>query len=235
MEKRQEVQITKENAEQGLEITREKKLLGYMLILAAITTLIFVAHVQVKSSMNYESWRAPTLSYFTVQSNIIIVVWLVILSTYMITGKRALAWCTNINLSSALTTYILVTGIIYWGVLTPMLWNSSDNSWLFSASNIWMHTTTPIITVLMHGYTKQLKEQENTKANFIYFYIYPALYMIMAMGYAIKGVYLYPIFNPEIMGGWLAIAVCIFVMLIVFTGLYMMLLGIKKNKIQKIK
>jgi len=230
MEKRQQTQVIEENIEQAKPISREKKLLGYMLILAAITTLVFVIHVQVNASMNYESWRAPTLSYFTIQSNIIIVMWLIFLSGYMITGSKAFAWCANINLTSAITTYILVTGVIYWGVLTPMLWSSAENTWLFSSSNIWLHTTTPIITVFMHSYTKQLNERNDIKASFLLFYIYPALYMIMAMNYALKGVYLYPIFNPEIMGGWIGVAICILIMLIVFTGLYLLLLSARKSK-----
>lgn len=228
---KQHTQIPKQRDEKATTVSREKKMIGYLLIMAAITTLIFVIHVQVKQSMNYESWRAPTLSYFTVQSNIIIAVWLIVLSAYMITKSKALAWCTNINLTSALTTYILVTGVIYWAVLTPMLWKDAESTWLFSASNIWMHTTTPILTLLMHNYTRKISEQ-NAKPNYIYFYIYPALYMIMAMGFAAKGVYLYPIFNPEIMGGYLGVAICIFVMLVVFTGLYLLLLGFKRKKVK---
>lgn len=232
MEKQQR-QIKEQNDDMGFSVSREKKLIGYMLILAAITTLIFVAHVQIKSSMNYESWRAPTLSYFTVQSNIIIAAWLLALSAYMISSGKTFAWCTNINFTSAITTYILVTGIIYWAVLTPMLWKDAESTWLFSASNIWMHTTTPILTLILHSYTKAVTEQQKAKPNYIYFYIYPALYMIMAMSFAAKGVYLYPIFNPEIMGGYLGVAICILVMLVVFTGLYLLLLGVKKKKLKE--
>ncbi len=140
-----------------------------MTLLVSITTIIFLVHTIIEASMNYNSREAHILSYFTIQSNIIIAAWLLAVSIFIISDKKLIKWSVNINLSSTLTTYILVTGVIYWAVLVPVYISTADSSWLFSSSNIWLHTTTPIVALLMHNYIKLINDNTNPKLKLAFF------------------------------------------------------------------
>jgi hypothetical protein len=207
----------------------EKKLLATMLMVVALTTAIFLIYAIIDSSMNYESGRVHVINYFTIQSNIVIFIWLAALSLYMLTGKKAFKWGMNIYLSTIVTTYILVTGIIYWTILVPMIAKPSVSTWMFSPSNIWLHTTTPIIAFLIQRYIKAKGTETRLRLNLVYFYIYPIIYISMALVYAANDIYLYPMFNLELLG-WIGVGVSLVIIAVIFTGIYVVLLR-GKNKV----
>lgn len=207
---------------------RERKLLAVMLMLAALTTAVFLVHSIVDSSMNYESGRVHVINYFTIQSNILLFFWLAALSLYMLLGAKVFKWAMSIHLSTIVTTYILVTGIIYWAILVPMFARPGEGAWMFSSSNIWLHTTTPVIAFLIQRYIKLLSGKIRPKLKLGYFYIYPILYIAMALVYASKGTYLYPMFNTELLG-WAGVGISLAVIAVIFTGIYALLLRGKRK------
>jgi len=158
-------------------------------------------------------------------------------SLNMMTTSNIFKSVVNIRISAMFTTYILVTGTIYWVILVPIFSADPNNlSWLFSASNIWLHTTTPVIALLMHNYIKSFSGENKPAFNIAFFFIYPALYVIMAILFAVKGIYLYPMFNPNMMGGWVGVAFGLLAILAAFTGVYVFLLrGLKRKRNQKDK
>ncbi|MBN2878864.1 MAG: Pr6Pr family membrane protein [Clostridia bacterium] len=209
----------------------EQLFTGLFLLILAITSSMFLINRILFSEMSYDSDSINILSYFTIQTNIISTIWMLVLSLHALTGSKIYKISTNINLAAAVTTYILVAGIIYWAVLVPVFYKPGE-TWLFSVSNIWMHTFVPAISVVMLFYAKRLAldEAKKTKRKLVLFFIYPILYIIFSIVHSINGKYLYPMFNPNAVGGWLGVAVCLIVMCFIFTLLYLALLfGVKKK------
>ena len=208
---------------------KEILLSGYLLIVLTMTSTLFLISKIIDSSMNYDSEQAHILSYFTIQSNIIVAIWMLALSLYILTNKKIYKFAKNINVAASITTYILVTGFIYWLVLVPILY-APGVTWLFSTSNIWFHALTPIAAFILFLYIKILQKNK-IKPRLLLFSVYPIIYVIFASFYAVKGIYLYPMFNPEFLGGWIGVLLCIAVICLIFTGLYLILLyGLKRAK-----
>jgi|GEM_PF-1807428 len=208
--------------------------LGHLLLVLSLTSCLFLVSRIIESTMNYDSTRANILSYFTIQSNIILTFWMISMTVYTFTKSKTFSYAMNVNLSAAITTYMLVTGLIYWIVLVPVFYLPGE-TWLFTKSNIWMHTLTPITAVIMLKYVKACQTNTSIKPRFGIFYVYPIFYIMLALTYALNGAYLYPMFNPDLLGGWIGVGVCIVVMCIIFTGLYLTLLyGFKKNNKQRL-
>lgn len=206
-----------------------KKYLGIALLVITLISSLFIIRTIIDSTMNYNSQRAHILSYFTIQSNILVVLWSFGLSLYMLTGKKLYKFTVNINLSASMTTYILATGLVYWLVLVPMMYKPGA-TWFFSTSNIYLHTFTTVIAVIIFTYLKTLAVSDKTKPRLYMFYLYPLLYVIFAIANSLNNVYLYPIFNPNIVGGWIGVAICVVIICVIFTGIYLFLLYGKRKK-----
>ena len=208
---------------------KEKKFIGLFLLILSLTSCLFVVSQIITSTMNYESKRAHILSYFTIQSNILIIVWMMALTLFILTNKKTYRFSMNINLASAFTTYISVTGLVYWAILVPIFY-APGVTWLFSPSNIWMHTFSPVISLILLNYVKSYKDDKKIKPRLALFFIYPVLYIIFAVANAVNGIYLYPMFNPDYLSGWIGVAGCMLAMAAIFTGLYLVLLyGLKRK------
>ena len=209
-----------------------KKFLGLFLFVIALTSCLFLTRTIIDSTMNYNSQRAHILSYFTIQSNIILAIWMVTLALFNLTEKKLFKYAVNINISASVTTYILITGSVYWLILVPIFY-APGVTWLFSTSNIWLHTFTPITAVIMFLYAKSCQKPSKVKPRLLIFYIYPLLYITFAIFHAVNEVYLYPMFDPNLLGGWAGVGICITVMCIIFTGLYLALLYVVKKEKNK--
>lgn len=199
-------------------------------LLVSLITLWFLANSIISSTMNYDSSKVHSLSYYTIQSNIIVFIWLLALAIYFFSNNSFFKKATNINISATITTYILVTGIIYWLVLVPIYFEPGESSWLFTFSNIWLHTITPIYSLFILLLIRYNNKEVKAKLNLLTFFIYPIMYIIYAMINAINEVYFYPMFNPKLLGSWFGVAICIIVIAAIFTALYsILLLGLKKK------
>jgi len=211
--------------------SNEQFFLGLFLLIITITSSMFLINRILFSDMSYDSDSISIMSYFTIQTNIISTIWMLFLSLYVLTGKKVFQISANRNLAAAVTTYILVTGIIYWEVLVPVFYKPGE-TWLFSISNIWMHTFVPAISVVMLLYVQRFAadKSEKPKKKLGLFFIYPIVYIIFSIIHSINGKYLYPMFNPNAVGGWGGVAICLIAMCFIFTLLYLALLyGIKKK------
>ena len=201
--------------------------IGFFMLIIALTAVMFIINRVFLSDMSYDSDQINIMSYFTIQTNIISTVWMLVLSAYALTGRKIFKAASDTSLAASLTTYILVTGIVYWAVLVPIFYEPGV-TWLFSVSNIWMHSFVPLSSLVMYYYVKQKNKDSIPQRRLWFFYIYPALYIALSISYAINGKYLYPMFNPNAVGGWGGVAACMIVMCFIFTLLYLALLyGIK--------
>jgi len=149
---------------------------------------------------------------------------------YLSTG-RLMKFGVNSNSAVTLTTYILITGSIYWTILFPTFYKpGADNGWLFSPSNIWTHTIVPLTGIVLLLFVKRVPNKAPIKKKSLLFFIYPVLYSCLGIYLAINGKYMYPMFNPVMLGGWVFVGLSLMVILGIFTGVYYFLLRITANE-----
>ena len=139
--------------------------------------------------------KLPLWVFYTIQTNLFVCIWYgFILVNLFFKKERRL----NQVVALSVTVYILVTGLIYWTVLVPMLGAAPA---LFLFRNIWTHAITPVFTVFCFiNYTRRDKI---TRKQIPYMLAYPLFYLIFSYGfvYPVYGKYPYPFLNPDIMGG----------------------------------
>jgi len=202
-----------------------EKTTGWLLLLMAFMTFFFLFNTIYSSSMNYDSEKIHSLFYFTIQTNIMMLFWMIFLSIFILSNGRLLKFAINPNFAATLTTYILITGSIFWGVLVPIYTKpGSDNAWLFSPSNIWTHTIVPITGVILLFYVKSLQNKPKKSKLSLYFFLYPVIYSILGITLALNGKYMYPMFNPVMLGNWFFVGLSLVVIMGIFTGVYLFLL-----------
>ncbi|MFW6262507.1 MAG: hypothetical protein ACOC34_00595 [Thermotogota bacterium] len=201
------------------------KTIAWLLLLMAFMTFFFLFNTIYTSSMNYNSEKIHSLFYFTIQTNIMMLFWMIFLSIFILSTGRLLKFTINPNFAAALTTYILITGSIYWAILVPTFYKpEADNVWLFSPSNIWTHTIVPLSGVVLLWFVKRVPSKTSVKKKSLLFFIYPVLYSGLGIYLAINGKYMYPMFNPVMLGGWGFVGLSLVVILAIFTAVYYFLL-----------
>lgn len=160
-----------------------EKYFSILLILFAVGTIYFC-------------FNNLKLYYFTTQINIIFSLWIVIntISRY----KKV-----NINkwISVAITTYITLTGIVFWIILYGVFDAKID------LENIWLHGYVVVVAWILYFRDLPIEEKENIRLikhkEILYITIYPILYFIFSMLNGIlNGFYVYKFINPSKVGGW---------------------------------
>src|SRR6056297_1141712 len=208
-----------------------EKTTGWLLLLMAFMTFFFLFNTIYSSSMNYDSEKIHSLFYFTIQTNIMMLFWMIFLSIFILSNGRLLKFTVNLNFAATLTTYILITGSIFWAVLVPVYTKpGSDNSWLFSPSNIWTHTIVPLTGVALLFFAKSIPTKAEKIKLSVYFFLYPILYSILGISLALQGKYMYPMFNPVMLGSWFFVGLSLVVIMGIFTGVYYFLLRIAAKR-----
>ena len=162
-------------------------------------------------SVGFGIKRLPSIAFFTIQSNILATLWLFYIGLCEITDRLPKP---RPVIGMMLSCYIIVTGIVYWAVLVPMLGFAKE---LFAISNIWMHTITPVAVPVV--FSLLAKEGKIKYSGILVMLGYPLIYSVYAyILHAAIGVYVYPFFNPSVMGGRFAVAIAVAVIGAVFAG-----------------
>lgn len=179
-----------------------------LLAILFLITAYFVFMPFFKSTEAHLKITLPRIFFYTIQTNIFVCVWFLYLLI-----KRFFTRLPDVHqgLSMAITLYISVTCLVYWVVLVPML---KADPFLFSLSNIWMHTITPLSSFWC--FMNFTRRKPITSLNIIFAMIYPILYFLSTLKiYSDYGKYPYPFLNPEIMGGtiWVIFA-CILILVL---------------------
>jgi len=180
-----------------------------LLLIIVHATLYFIVSMLSDDIMKSSYGSLPAIAYFTVQTNIFVLVWYI----YLMLKKRFKKLPdVDSGLALALTIYITITGIVYWFVLVP-IYGFTPN--MFSLRNIWLHIVTPIFSIWVF-FTMTRKEpiDQNQIALTL---IYPLLYLAMAFYFnTYFGSFPYPFLDSEVMGGVLPVIFAIILMLLLF-------------------
>ncbi len=190
----------------------KQNLITILMAIMFLATAYYVFMPFFKSSEAHLEITLPRIVFYTIQTNIFVCVWFFYLLLKRFFPKLP---DTYQGISMAITSYIMVTCLVYWAVLVPML---KADSFLFSFSNIWMHAITPLFSFLC--FMNFTRKKHISIMNIIVAMIYPLLYFLSTFRInAVHGKYPYPFLNPEIMGGTFPIIIACVLILMLFMGI----------------
>lgn len=159
--------------------------------------------------------KLPLWVFYTIQTNLFVCIWygFILVNLFLKKENRL-----NQVIALSVTVYILVTGLIYWMVLVPMLEAAPA---LFLFRNIWTHAITPAFTVFC--FINYARKEKITGKQIPFMLAYPLLYLIFSycFVYPAYGKYPYPFLNPGIMGGLVPVIIaCIAIVGIFLAAAY---------------
>ncbi|HPJ22944.1 MAG TPA: Pr6Pr family membrane protein [Clostridia bacterium] len=157
--------------------------------------------------------RLPLWVFYTIQTNFFVCIWYGFILFSLISRNEKLL---SQLVSMSLTVYILLTGIVYWAVLVPMLGAAPA---LFLFRNIWTHAITPLFTLYCFLVFSDKGKINAKRVPLIL--LYPFLYLLFSYLYVfpLYGRYPYPFLNPDIMGGVLPVVLSITGMVAIFMAI----------------
>jgi hypothetical protein len=150
--------------------------------------------VQLIDSIDRERSISNFFSFFTIQSNLVAALLLVVVGAYVLLGKsgRTVAY-----LRGALTLYMTMTGIIYMLLLAGY---EQTLQTTIPAVNIILHYTMPV--VILADWLVFPPEKKLSFRIALVWLAYPLLYLVYSLVRgSITGWYPYPFINPTL-SGW---------------------------------
>lgn len=191
--------------------------LVYRLVLAFVGSLGLVGHLVQKLTNRPPEWSIARsildyLSYYTIQTNLLVVIWLIIAIIYW---KRERGHpILRPKIKGAFTLYISATFIIY-AVLLAGLWEPEGADLYLSSIS---HYIAPI--AFMIDWLLFEKRQTYQWKYAFQWLVYPLGYLGYSLVYGrITGRYLYPFLNVPVLGwGGLTIRVAILVVFFIVLG-----------------
>ncbi len=191
-----------------LPISRNKKLAIFLLIVSIFGFMVIIhrlSYYVYEFDPKYspiDHGKYNILCYFTVQSNIFVCFYLLFLSLSMLGVRKLQKIAFSKTVGTLITTYILLTGIIYCcgiplGFTAPYKWDTPNHAML-SFIQIFHHMIIPPLMVIIWLFPMS-REKVQYKKLWIAG-IYPLAYSIFSI---IRGAvssvnyYVYPFYNPE--------------------------------------
>ncbi|WP_338956092.1 Pr6Pr family membrane protein [Spiroplasma endosymbiont of Polydrusus cervinus] len=141
------------------------------------------------SHWNYAGYTMSWISYFTTQSNFLVLIWFLI----AIIGHRheGIIKPLKTYFSLSVTVYITVTCLIYNFLLLPSILKNKDLTWnaIRWAGQIMLHVVVPLLTIFyIVGFTKQstlVSTRQFYQQKLGWYFLYPILYGVYGI---IKGI-----------------------------------------------
>ncbi len=142
---------------------------------------------------------ASLLAYFTILSNIFAGIWLTMLSIYLLTGAKALRFAVNPVIQGALTLYVFITGVVYFGILSWAMDFGFGANALYHTVNYINHLIVPLYLTAL--WFLPLSQKRLMIKDTLYWLIFPLLYFVFSMiRGAFTNFYPYPFLDPNILG-----------------------------------
>lgn len=191
-----------------LPISKNKKFAIFLMIISIFGFLVIIHRLSYYvyefdpkySPIDYGKYNI--LCYFTVQSNIFVCFYLLFLSLAMLGVKKVQKFVFSKTLGTLITTYILLTGIIYCcgiplGFTAPYKWDTPNHAML-SFIQIFHHMIIPPFMVILWLLPMTDKKVEYKKLWLAG--IYPLAYSIFSIirgAVSATNYYVYPFYNPQ--------------------------------------
>ena len=187
----------------------KNKIFGTLAIILGVFGFLIIIHRLSYYIFEYDEKFSPVdygkfniLSFFTIQSNVFVYVYLICvgLASYGVKGAGKAAY--NPLVGAMATTYILVTGIVYtagipMGFTPPFKWHDAYHA-MSSFIQVYFHMIIPPLMLILWFFP--LSSARVKHNNVWYFAIYPLAYSIFSI---IRGAvgkmhfYPYPFYRPE--------------------------------------
>lgn len=187
----------------------KNKFFGTLAIILGVFGFLIIIHRLSYYFFEYDEKFSPVdygkfniLSFFTIQSNIFVYVYLICigLASYGVKGAGKVAY--NPLVGAMATTYILVTGLVYtagipMGFTPPFKWHDAYHA-MSSFIQVYFHMIIPPIMLILWFFP--LSDAKVNHKHVWYFAIYPLAYSLFSI---IRGAvgkmhfYPYPFYRPE--------------------------------------
>lgn len=146
--------------------------------------------------------RFNVLSFFTVQSNIFTSVYLIVKAAAVFGSGRARKFAFDPTVTLFVTTYILLTGIVYCsgialGMTPPFKWDN-PNHFMLSFIQVFHHMIIPPLMLILFLFPAS--DRAVKKRSVILSGIYPLVYSLFSIARGALGkmhFYPYPFYRPE--------------------------------------
>ena len=185
------------------------RLLGAALMLIGVFGFLVIFHRAAHYVFEYDAQFSPYdygrfnfLSFFTVQSNIFVSFWLVTAALAVFGSSRAQRIAFNPVIGALVTTYILITGIVYCcgiplGFTPPFTWDTPTRAML-SFIQVFHHMIIPPLMLILWFFPMTSRRIEHRRMWI--FGIYPLVYSAFSMvrgAVSATGFYPYPFYKPD--------------------------------------
>lgn len=179
-----------------------KKWFGIILLILGVFGVLVILHRLSYYVYEFDPKYSPIdygrfniLSYFTVQSNIFVCFYLLVSAFAVFGNKKAQKIAFDPMLGAMVTTYIIVTGVVYCcgiplGFTPPFKWDNPTHG-MSSFIQVYHHMIIPPIMLLLWFFPAVNKKISYKKAWL--FGIYPLAYSIFSM---VRGAISNPTFYP---------------------------------------
>ncbi|MCH5316426.1 MAG: Pr6Pr family membrane protein [Eubacterium sp.] len=179
-----------------------KKWFGIVLLILGVFSVMVILHRLAYYVYEFDPKYSPIdygrfniLSYFTVQSNIFVCFYLLVSAFAVFGNKKAQKIAFDPMLGAMVTTYIIVTGVVYCcgiplGFTPPFKWDNPTHA-MSSFIQVYHHMIIPPIMLALWFFPAINKKVSYKKAWL--FGIYPLAYSIFSM---VRGAISNPTFYP---------------------------------------
>lgn len=187
----------------------KNKLFGICLLILGIFSVAVIVHRLCHYVYEYDPQFSPIdygrfniISYFTVESNLFVCFYLLVNAFAILGNKKAEKIAFSPTVSLFVTTYIIVTGLVYcsgipMGMTPPFKWDNPTHSML-SFIQVYHHMIIPLLMVLLFLFPATNKKTEHKYVWYVG--IYPFLYSVFSIirgAFSDPTFYPYPFYRPE--------------------------------------
>lgn len=187
----------------------KSKIFGTAAIVLGVFGFLIIAHRLSYYIYEYDAEFSPVdygrfniLSYFTIQSNVFVYIYLIAAGLAAFGVKKAEKIAHEPLVGAMATTYILVTGVVYtagipMGFTPPFEWHDSYHA-MSSFIQIYFHMIIPPVMLILWFFPFTDKQVKHSRV--WYFAIYPLVYSVFSIMRGALGemhFYPYPFYRPE--------------------------------------
>ena len=178
------------------------KFFGAILLIMGIFSSLIIIHRLAHYVYEYDPEFSPInygrfniLSFFTVQSNIFVCIYLILMALAVFGIRKAQKIAFNPMIGALVTTYIFVTGLVYCcgiplGFTPPFQWDTAHHS-MQSFIQVYHHIIVPPLMVLLWLFPASDRKIRYVKC--WSFTIYPLIYSVFSV---LRGAFFKPTFYP---------------------------------------